>query len=139
MRDTIRKKSTITKLGAYMRGEGCRKHLSCNRFAKDPVKIFWFDNSACPLLCSVLFKNSFQLSNHEVFLMLGFDHAIQTDGEWTARHGRRSRGHAAPVGHSRCVESSRHKARLPDGPVRRLYRRHYLARCLGVSHTLRLR
>jgi hypothetical protein len=52
-----------------MRGEACRKHLSYNRFAKVPVKIFWFDKSACPLLCSVLFKNSFQLSNHAGFLI----------------------------------------------------------------------
>ena len=42
-----------------MRGEACRKHLSYNRFAKVPVKIFWFDKSACPLLCSVLFKIRF--------------------------------------------------------------------------------
>ena len=52
-----------------MRAEACRKHLSYNRFAKVPVKIFWFDKSACPLLCSVLFKNSFQLSNHAGFLI----------------------------------------------------------------------
>src|ERR1700719_890841 len=83
---------------------GCCKHLSYSRFAKVPVKIFWFDKSACPLLCSVLFKNSFQLSNHAGFLILGFDHAIQTDSEWTARHRGRSRGHAAPVGDSRCAE-----------------------------------
>jgi hypothetical protein len=33
-------KSALAKLGAYMRGEGCRKHLSYFRFAAVAVKIF---------------------------------------------------------------------------------------------------
>src|ERR1700730_2846828 len=133
MGDAIRKKIDAYEPRSVHESRGCRKHLSYSRFAKVPVKIFWFDKSACPLLCSVLFKNSFPSgSNHVGFLISGFDHAIQTDSEWTARHGGRSRGHAALVGDSRCVKSSRHKVRLRNRFLRRLYRTHWRARCTLV-------
>src|SRR5260370_20499169 len=58
----------------------------------------------------------------------GFEHAIQIKREWTAGHGGRSRGHAAPVGPSRRSKSSRHEVRLRNRLLRCVHRAHWRAR-----------
>src|SRR5689334_5060324 len=116
-------KSALTKLGAYMRGEGCRKHCPNSGSLLYELRFFGLTRALVRFYVLVVRKLDPAL-NHAVILLSGFDHAIQTDSEWTARHGGRSRGHAAPVGDSRCIKSSRDKIRLRNRLLWCLYGAH---------------